>query len=329
MKVSVIVPIFKVEMFIERCVRSLMEQTLREVEYIFVDDASPDRSIEILHSTLADYPERQDQVRILTHEKNKGLPAARNTGLAVATGEYIFHCDSDDWIELDMLEQMYSVAMKSRSDYVACDFYMELKTERKILHTIDPCPTKEDLMIQYIQYGWTVIWNILASRDLYTKYTLRAYEGYTFCEDYGLSVRLLYHSKNFTVIHKPFYHYNRCNIHSIVAKANLPETLLRNTEAQIYIYTQINTFFKSHNFFQPLSQVLSWRMLSAKRGWLYIPNRWNEYRKTAPEANQHIWSNPLCSFKDKICQTFMLHRMSAYLIYIIKFTDNLINKFRG
>ena len=105
-RVSIITPIFKVRNFIERCVCSLFEQTLQDVEYIFVDDASPDDSIEILKSCIERYPERKAQVTILTHEQNKGLPAARNTGLAVATGEYVFHCDSDDFVETDMLEEM-------------------------------------------------------------------------------------------------------------------------------------------------------------------------------------------------------------------------------
>lgn len=109
--VSVIIPVYNVGKFIERCARSLMEQTMDNVEYIFVDDASPDNSIQILQKVLADYPNRRDNVRILTHAENKGLPAARNTGLAVATGEYIFHCDSDDFVEPDMLEQLYGKAI--------------------------------------------------------------------------------------------------------------------------------------------------------------------------------------------------------------------------
>lgn len=94
-RVSIIIPIFKVRNFIERCVCSLFGQTLKEVEYIFVDDATPDDSIEILEACIVRYPERKEQVRILKHEQNQGLPTARNTGLAVATGEYVFHCDSD------------------------------------------------------------------------------------------------------------------------------------------------------------------------------------------------------------------------------------------
>ena len=76
-KVSVIIPVYKVEKFVERCVRSLMEQTMDGIEYIFVDDASPDDSILILHKVLVDYPERSEHVKILVHSENKGLPAAR------------------------------------------------------------------------------------------------------------------------------------------------------------------------------------------------------------------------------------------------------------
>ena len=99
MKVSVIVPIYKVERFIVKCADSLFSQTMDDVEFIFVDDASPDSSMRLLEECIRRHPEREGQIRILTHPENKGLPAARNTGLAVATGEYVFHCDSDDFVE--------------------------------------------------------------------------------------------------------------------------------------------------------------------------------------------------------------------------------------
>lgn len=128
MKISVIIPIYNVERFITRCAISLMKQTLKEdVEFIFVDDATPDRSIDLLQEVINQYPERRNQVRLIRHAKNKGLPAARNSGLKVAVGEYIFHCDSDDWLELDMLETLYDVAVKKQADIVWCDWWLSFK----------------------------------------------------------------------------------------------------------------------------------------------------------------------------------------------------------
>ena len=107
-KISVIIPIYKVESFIARCAESLFNQTFDEgIEYIFVDDASPDDSVKILQDIIAEYPNRFQQVKILHHKFNQGLPAARNTGLAEAIGEYVFHFDSDDYADPDMLETLY------------------------------------------------------------------------------------------------------------------------------------------------------------------------------------------------------------------------------
>ena len=135
-KVSVIIPIFKVRDFIERCAVSLFEQTLKEVEYIFVDDASPDDSIKVLKSCIERYPERQARTTILTHEHNQGLPAARNTGLAAASGEYVFHCDSDDYVERNMLEEMYEAAKAKDADMAYCDFYLTFEKNERLNLTL-------------------------------------------------------------------------------------------------------------------------------------------------------------------------------------------------
>lgn len=104
-KVSVIVPIYGVEKYIERCARSLFEQTLDDIEYIFVDDCSPDKSIEILNAVIADYPQKIPYIKIIQHKKNKGLPLARRSGWKAATGEYIANCDSDDWVDSALFEK--------------------------------------------------------------------------------------------------------------------------------------------------------------------------------------------------------------------------------
>ena len=108
--VSVIIPVYNVRNYIARCAESLMRQTLADVEFIFVDDASPDDSVNILLAVLEKYSNRQVHVKILTHHENNGLPASRNTGLEGANGKYIFHCVSDDYVEVSMLKEMYEYA---------------------------------------------------------------------------------------------------------------------------------------------------------------------------------------------------------------------------
>lgn len=174
-KVSVIIPIFRVEAFIERCARSLMEQTLGEAEFIFVDDCSPDGSMTVLERVLSDYPQRQGQVRIFHHQENRGLPAARNTGLAAATGEYIFHCDSDDYMERHALESMYQAAIRQDADIVYTDWYFDVSPalshtaagRSRYMHCpayANPREALSGLLHGTMKFN---VWNKLVRRSLY------------------------------------------------------------------------------------------------------------------------------------------------------------------
>jgi glycosyltransferase involved in cell wall biosynthesis len=120
---SIIVPIYKVERYISPCTHSLFGQTHSDIEYIFVNDYTPDNSIKILLEVLKNYPDRSEQVKILNHEYNRGLAAARQSGLDAATGEYLIMVDSDDWLEIDMIAKMYEKAIKEDADIVIADFY--------------------------------------------------------------------------------------------------------------------------------------------------------------------------------------------------------------
>ena len=120
--VSILVPVYNVSDFIERCLHTLFRQTYPNIQYIFVDDCSPDRSVEIIQDVLKDYPQRKDDVKIIKHEKNRGLAAARNTGLENAEGDFILNIDSDDFIELDMVELMFGKTKEEEDNIVVCDF---------------------------------------------------------------------------------------------------------------------------------------------------------------------------------------------------------------
>ncbi len=125
---SVIVPVYGVEKYIERCARSLFEQSLDGIEYIFVDDCSPDRSVEILQTLVKEYApafeKRHETVIVERMPSHSGQAAARVRGMQLATGDYIIHCDSDDWVGKDAYRLMHEKALAEGADVVVCDHIM-------------------------------------------------------------------------------------------------------------------------------------------------------------------------------------------------------------
>lgn len=204
-KVSVIIPVYGVKKYIERCARSLFEQTLDDIEYIFVDDSTPDNSISILRKVLSEYPNREKQVKILRHEKNKGLAQARQTGLKIASGEYIAHCDSDDWVDVHMYEEMYNKAIEEDADVVVCDYVVTNDTS--VIKTINACHAKsakqliENCLFQ--RDPWS-LWNKLFNRKAYSNIE---YPKGAMGEDMVTIIQLLWNCKMLSYINKPYYQY--------------------------------------------------------------------------------------------------------------------------
>lgn len=126
-KVSVIVPVYNVEQYLERCLKSLIEQTLKEIEIICVNDGSKDNSLSI----LKDYAKKDSRIKIINKE-NEGISAARNSGIDIAKGEYISFIDSDDWVDLDFLEKLYKSAIKVNADIAAAGIIRTGQKTRKI-----------------------------------------------------------------------------------------------------------------------------------------------------------------------------------------------------
>ena len=125
MKISVIIPMYGVEPYIAQCARSLFEQSFTDqVEYLFIDDASKDNSVEVLRNVIDEYANQNLNIRIIQHENNLGLPSARNTGLKHARGEYIMHVDGDDFLEVNAIEMLYKAARDNDADVVWCDYYI-------------------------------------------------------------------------------------------------------------------------------------------------------------------------------------------------------------
>ena len=204
-KVSVIVPFYNVEKYIERCAVSLLSQTLKEIEILFIDDASPDRSRAILERVLLSYP--GNSARIITHPVNKGLPAARNTGLSVASGDYIYHCDSDDWVETDMLEKMHALALEKEADIVYSDFYLTFPGGERYMRNPDFSTAEEMLTKGFLSGKMKFnVWNKLVKRSIYFDNRISFPDGYGMGEDTTM-ILLAAKSKRVAYLPEAMYHY--------------------------------------------------------------------------------------------------------------------------
>lgn len=211
-KVSVIIPVFKAEKDIERCCKALFGQTLDSIEYIFVDDCSPDTSVSVIEKTLESYPKRANAIKILHQSRNSGVSACRQLGLQNATGEFVIHCDSDDWPELDMYQILYDEAKEEGADIVFCDYLAEYEGCSSIVRFPDEYKDRPSLNTDPIEGA---VWNKLISRKLIDRCGAEFYQGINLGEDFGFVTPCRVFSCKNVVVHKPLYHYNQLNLNSI------------------------------------------------------------------------------------------------------------------
>jgi len=205
--VSVIVPIYGVEQYIERCARSLFEQTMVDnIEYIFVNDCTKDSSMDILNKVILEYPNRKDQIVVITHDNNKGLPIARQSGLAIAKGTYICHCDSDDWCEKDCYKSLYTKAIKEDADVVICDYKTINENGESLVVNACNFTTHNELLYDVSSQRISPsVWNKMVKRNLYNEVVF--YPQHGMGEDMVLTIQLLNRAKNVVHLREPLYCY--------------------------------------------------------------------------------------------------------------------------
>lgn len=212
--VSVLVPIYNVEKYIERCARSIFEQAYENLEIIFVNDCTPDNSVGVLRKVLAEYPNRIAQTQIINHEKNLGLAGARLTGLKTSTGKYIQNIDSDDYIDKNMISEMVALAERENADITICDFmyvYTNKKEHIYVNPPLDPLRCLESVLVGIVHSS---VCNKLISRDLYVGNNIYPIIGLNMLEDLSVMFRLLYFAKKIAYTSSPFYNYNLTNVQS-------------------------------------------------------------------------------------------------------------------
>ena len=316
-KVSIIVPIYNVEKYIARCARSLFEQTLDDIEYIFVNDCTPDNSIEILKSILDEYPQRAQFVQIINHETNKGLTKTRNTGLSIARGDYIAHCDSDDWVDVDMYRRLYCQAIESNSDIVYSDIYLAHENKLERYNSVCYNKDKTELLKNYISTKWTSLVNMIVKRSIYVDNKLNSPEHICYCEDFWLSVRLFYYASKITKVNEPFYYYYQCNNSSIM------HNLSCYNGDDMNCYLETIDFFERHGDLDSYEKSMSWRVLNAFHFDMYFPDKHKRIISIYPTCHKYILSCPFYTKKQKVMMWCLVHHCRFLVLLFIKLRNIL------
>lgn len=279
-KISVIVPVFRAEKYLGRCVDSILHQVYSDLELILVDDGSPDRCPKICD----DYALRDKRVRVI-HQKNAGVSEARNAGLDAATGEYITFVDSDDWIDPEMYQMMMEKASEYDCDLVMCDCVKEFPDHSEIYsHDIrsgyyDYAQLKKEyyphlLMMENVEYPATISnWLCLFRQsqrqpiqqdgqigtnhqiEEHNKLCLRYVKDIRYSEDLLFGAQVMYQARSFYYMKgEAYYHYDCTNILS--ATHNTPQNLWEN---HLRLYNAIRSFFgdaEDYDFSEQIDKVL-------------------------------------------------------------------------
>ena len=255
-KLSICVPIYGTEKYIERCARSLFDQDIQDVEYIFVNDCTKDAAIDVLKNVVADYPYVGSRVKIINHEKNKGLAGARLTGLQNATGEYVWCVDSDDYIQQKAIMEL-APYMDGINELIAFNYFYDRNGE--ITRFTEKPFTVSNVLMNIVSPS---IWKCVVKRSLFFDNGIFPIVGINVSEDYLLLARLIVASKKTLFLDSKYlYFYELGNEGSYLHNPSLKS--VENTAdatiivAQYYIEKDIAKQYKEVLFIKLVMAYLS------------------------------------------------------------------------
>lgn len=236
-KVSVIVPVYKVEKYLARCLDSLINQTLKDIEIICVNDGSPDNSAQILD----DYAKKDSRI-VIINQQNGGLSSARNAGMKIVKGEYTAFVDSDDWVDLDFFENLYNAAKENDCD-IAVGGIIRTKTTKEYYFKVDKMNITDNINEKVLfcdipdkSYVWNKVYNSKMLKESNITFEVgRVYEDMLF------TAQIFYYSKKLVTVPNTYYYYFR-HRNTIVARSN------KKAEEDLqYTKEKMLQFYKEHN----------------------------------------------------------------------------------
>lgn len=245
--VSIIVATYNADNYLERCLNSIALQTMTDFEVIVIDDGSTDNT-----GMIADSFAKKDNRFSIIHKVNGGVASARQAGVENATGDYIIHVDSDDWVEPNMLEELVECAEKENADMVICDYY-EINKDGEQYNCQRPYPLDRlSIWGQMMNTLAGSLWNKLVKRTCYTEYHITFTKGINLEEDKLICLKILSKDISVTYLNRAYYHYDHTqNINSTSITNYSPKSRLAILE-QIDDYcdiTPIQSYFDQAVFY--------------------------------------------------------------------------------
>lgn len=282
-KVSILIPIYNCEQFIEECLCSIFEQSYDNLEIILANDASPDNSMAIVHETTNRYPQKKAIIKFIENKENKGVAYTRNLLIKNATGEYIYFVDSDDFVESDTIESLVVTAEKEQADISRCNFYKYQSGKSQAI--IRPKERHKDAIEDCLNnaVGLNSLCLMLIRRSLFSKNSLFFPEEINGCEDFLMTVKLFYFANKVVDTPKPLYYYRLDNSCSITHQ----ESKFRKDSCKAI--NEIILFLKEKQIFEKYYDLCMRLKFTSKQHYLINKSIRDveKYINTFPESNSY------------------------------------------
>ncbi len=321
-KISILMPIYNVEQYLEKTLDSVFLQTYQNIDYVFVNDCSPDNSFQVLKDVINKYSIDESRYIIINHEQNEGIAVSRADCIAHAKGDYVAFVDSDDWIEKNAIEQMVLATKAGSIDIVGCDFIKEFLSGKTSYHHEKYADNCRENMLRCLNYDIaTVLWKLLIRRNLFDNFTITPHVDIV--EDYIMSVKLYYYAKSFVAIPKAFYHYVQYN------QSRVSFQTKRSLNMHIKGVQEVESFCREkgiHNDY--VQNKLLLRKFNIKSNFVLNKHVLEErlYRETFPEA-EGVWRKMNYSKLERVKFWLADHKLFFMLEYLNSFKDICFARF--
>ena len=325
-KVSVIMPMYNVAGVMSRAVHSLFTQTLTDFEAIFVDDCSSDGTREELRRIVGEVGRKDVTVKIVRHEVNRGVAAARNTGLDNAAGEYVYYLDSDDYCEPDTLAAMYAEAKQNDCDVVGCEWLLSFESNAR--HMVQPDVRTGKEAFEKMCHGvmrWN-LWLWMVRRSIYETNGFRFMPGANMGEDMMVMMKVLQNSDRVSIVHRPLYHYIQTNSNAMTKNFAAYRGQVSVNVAELERYLEEKGRKEEH------CAAIHQLKLNLKLP-LIISDKEPDYKlwqSWFPESSNYAGQNPDQPFRTRFIQKMASRRryfiLKLYYRLVIKFIYGVIYK---